>query len=102
MKAVPAGQETEWYLGFIPGSWADRRVSINLFDPGDLACSTFLQLWRVGDTQPTTFNLDWTGQFITSHIMGEVLQKAGYNVEYVQADYLAQFAGLESGAAKSH
>ncbi|MEX1180218.1 MAG: ABC transporter substrate-binding protein [Cucumibacter sp.] len=40
---------------------------------------------------------DWTGQFITSQIMGEVLQKAGYNVEYVQADYIAQFAGLESG-----
>jgi glycine betaine/proline transport system substrate-binding protein len=29
--------------------------------------------------------------------MGEVLKKAGYNVEYVQADYLAQFAGLETG-----
>ena len=40
---------------------------------------------------------DWTGQFITSKIMGEVLKKAGYNVEYVQADYLAQFAGLKTG-----
>ena len=29
--------------------------------------------------------------------MGEVLKKAGYSIEYVQADYLAQFAGLESG-----
>jgi glycine betaine/proline transport system substrate-binding protein len=29
--------------------------------------------------------------------MGEVLKKAGYSVEYVQADYLAQFAGLENG-----
>ena len=38
---------------------------------------------------------DWTGQFITTQIMGEVLKKAGYNVEYVQADYLAQFAGPE-------
>ncbi|MBV2187359.1 MAG: ABC transporter substrate-binding protein, partial [Rhizobium sp.] len=27
----------------------------------------------------------------------EVLKKAGYSVEYVQADYLAQFAGLQSG-----
>ena len=36
---------------------------------------------------------DWTGQLITTRIMGEVLKKAGYNVEYVQADYLAQFAG---------
>jgi glycine betaine/proline transport system substrate-binding protein len=40
---------------------------------------------------------DWTGQLITTQLMGSVLQKAGYNVEYVQADYLAQFAGLESG-----
>jgi glycine betaine/proline transport system substrate-binding protein len=40
---------------------------------------------------------DWTGQFITSHIMGEVLVRAGYNVEYVVADYLAQFAGLATG-----
>jgi glycine betaine/proline transport system substrate-binding protein len=40
---------------------------------------------------------DWTGQFISSHIMGEVLKKAGYNVDYVQADYLAQFAGLGTG-----
>jgi glycine betaine/proline transport system substrate-binding protein len=29
--------------------------------------------------------------------MGEVLEKAGLNVEYVHADYLAQFAGLKTG-----
>ena len=29
--------------------------------------------------------------------MAEILKNAGYNVELVQADYLAQFAGLESG-----
>lgn len=40
---------------------------------------------------------DWTGQLITAHIMGEVLKKAGYNIDYVQADYLAQFAGLKTG-----
>jgi glycine betaine/proline transport system substrate-binding protein len=40
---------------------------------------------------------DWTGQLLSAHIMGDVLTKAGYNVEYVQADYLAQFAGLETG-----
>ena len=40
---------------------------------------------------------DWTGQLITSNIMGAVLEEAGYNVELVQADYLAQFAGLETG-----
>ncbi len=40
---------------------------------------------------------DWTGQFVTTRIMGEVLKKAGYNIEFVQADYIAQFAGLKSG-----
>jgi glycine betaine/proline transport system substrate-binding protein len=40
---------------------------------------------------------DWTGQYITTRIMGSVLGEMGYNIEYVQADYLAQFAGLESG-----
>lgn len=40
---------------------------------------------------------DWTGQLITTEIMGEVLKKAGYTVDYVQADYIAQFAGLKTG-----
>ena len=49
-------------------------------------------------TDPLKLTLhDWTGQLITTQIMGEVLKKAGVNVEYVQADYLAQFAGLQSG-----
>ena len=40
---------------------------------------------------------DWTGQLITTNIMAEVLKKAGYNVELVPADYIAQFAGLQTG-----
>ena len=40
---------------------------------------------------------DWTGQLVTTQIMGEVLKKAGYNIDYVQADYIAQFAGLKTG-----
>ena len=40
---------------------------------------------------------DWTGQLITTNIMAEVLKKAGSNIELVQADYLAQFAGLQTG-----
>jgi len=40
---------------------------------------------------------DWSGQLITTKLMGEVLEEAGYNVEYVQADYIAQFAGLKTG-----
>lgn len=49
-------------------------------------------------TDPIKLTLhDWTGQLITTEIMGEVLKKGGYNIEYVQADYIAQFAGLRTG-----
>ena len=52
----------------------------------------------VESTDPIKLTIhDWTGQYLTTHIMGAVLKEAGYNVEYVQADYIAQFAGLESG-----
>lgn len=55
-------------------------------------------LAQVESTDPIRITLhDWTGQLITSTLMGEVLKEAGYTVEYVQADYLAQFAGLETG-----
>ncbi len=40
---------------------------------------------------------DWTGQLITTNMMARVLEEAGYNVDLVQADYLAQFAGLQTG-----
>ena len=40
---------------------------------------------------------DWTGQHITTNIMAEVLKEAGYNIELIQADYIAQFAGLQTG-----
>ena len=53
---------------------------------------------QVESTDPIKITLhDWTGQLITSTLMGEVLKAGGYNVDYVQADYLAQFAGLETG-----
>ena len=49
-------------------------------------------------TDPIKLTLhDWTGQLITTNIMAEVLKSAGYNVERVQADYIAQFAGLKTG-----
>jgi len=55
-------------------------------------------LAQVESEDPIKLTLhDWTGQFITTNIMAAVLEEAGYNVELVQADYLAQFSGLESG-----
>jgi glycine betaine/proline transport system substrate-binding protein len=40
---------------------------------------------------------DWTGQHISTYTIGGVLKRMGYNVKYNQADYAAQFAGLEGG-----
>ena len=48
------------------------------------------------DTIKITWH-DWTGQFITATMVGEVLKSMGYNIEFVTADYIAQFVGLESG-----
>jgi glycine betaine/proline transport system substrate-binding protein len=53
---------------------------------------------EVESTDPIKLTLhDWSGQLINTQIMGAILEEAGYNVEYVQADYIAQFAGLKTG-----
>ena len=55
-------------------------------------------LAEVESADPLKLTLhDWSGQLINTQIMGAVLEEAGYNVEYVQADYIAQFAGLKTG-----
>lgn len=49
-------------------------------------------------TDPIKLTLnDWSGQLLSTKIMGGVLKAAGYNVDYVQADYLAQLTGMQSG-----
>lgn len=54
--------------------------------------------WSAESTDPIKLTLhDWSGQLINTKIMGSILQEAGYNIEYVQADYIAQFAGLKTG-----
>ncbi len=61
--------------------------------------ATTTPVWAEAESQdPIKITLhDWTGQLITTQIMGEVLIRNGYNVEYVTADYIAQFAGLKTG-----
>lgn len=60
------------------------------------ATSSALAQVESGDPIRLTLH-DWTGQLVTTNIMARVLEEAGYNVELVQADYLAQFAGLKTG-----
>jgi glycine betaine/proline transport system substrate-binding protein len=40
---------------------------------------------------------EWTGQNLTAHIAGALLEKLGYKVEYVTAGTLPQFTGIASG-----
>ncbi len=40
---------------------------------------------------------NWSSQNLSSYILGGLLESMGYNVEYIQADAMAQFAGLETG-----
>ena len=55
-------------------------------------------VYAVESKDPIKLTLhDWTGQLITTNIMAEVLKEAGYNIELVPADYIAQFAGLQTG-----
>lgn len=40
---------------------------------------------------------DWTGNFITTGIAKAILEKAGYKVQLIQAEYMGMWPGLESG-----
>ncbi|MEP3054235.1 ABC transporter substrate-binding protein [Ascidiaceihabitans sp.] len=40
---------------------------------------------------------DWTGQHFSTRVAGELLEKMGYNIEYVSAGALPQHAGLAQG-----
>jgi glycine betaine/proline transport system substrate-binding protein len=40
---------------------------------------------------------EWTGQHVSTHIAGEMLKKAGYQVEYVTAGYMNMFQAMADG-----
>ena len=40
---------------------------------------------------------EWTGQHITTRVAGEILERAGYKVDYVTAGYFPQFTALADG-----
>jgi len=41
---------------------------------------------------------EWTGQHVTTHIAGHILEKMGYKVEYVTGGSFPQFSGLADGS----
>jgi glycine betaine/proline transport system substrate-binding protein len=75
-----------------------RRTTVAALLAGAVSAGLAGSVFAAESADPIKLTLhDWTGQLITTRLMGEALKQAGYNVEYVQADYLAQFPGLESG-----
>ncbi len=54
----------------------------------------------LGDTDAaiTVAISDWTGQHITAHVYGSVLQKMGYKINYVTAGAIPQLSGIASGS----
>ena len=40
---------------------------------------------------------EWTGQNLTAHIAGKLLERLGYKVEYIVAGTLPQFTAIASG-----
>lgn len=73
-----------------------KRNTLGALALSAMACTS--SAWAVESSDPIRLTLhDWSGQLINTQIMGSILQEAGYNVEYVQADYIAQFAGLKTG-----
>lgn len=63
-----------------------------------LALSSNFALAEAESDDPIILTLhDWSSQLVNTKVMGNILERAGYNVEYIPADYIAQFAGLKSG-----
>ena len=61
-----------------------------------LACTNVAVASDSSDPIKIAIN-EWTGQHISAHIAGQLLQKAGYNVEYVTAGAVPQFAAIAQG-----
>jgi hypothetical protein len=55
-----------WYLAQIKREHARERMSVMMYDPGDAACNTNIQLFRQSDpSTPVEFDLNWTHQMET-------------------------------------
>jgi putative Flp pilus-assembly TadE/G-like protein len=56
------GSDISWYLAQITREHAGEKMSVMMYDPGDAACNTNMQVFRESDpVNPIDFNLNWTG-----------------------------------------
>ena len=76
-----------------------RRVALTMLTAVGLSISSGASFGKSPESSdPIFFSVnDWTGVFVSSHVMGGVLESMGYNVEYRQADYFGQWPAIGSG-----
>ncbi len=74
------------------GTVAACALALGLAVPAQSA-----ELGDTGETIKLALN-EWTGQHITTRVAGEILTRAGYNVEYVTAGYFPQFSAMADGS----
>ena len=55
-----------------------------------------LEMGASGETIKLAVN-EWTGQHLTTHVAGAILERAGYKVELVTAGYGPQFIAMGEG-----
>ena len=61
-----SGTDITWYLALVTREHHDERMSIMMYDPGDSACNTSMQVFRESDsTNPVQFDLNWTHVYDT-------------------------------------
>ncbi len=81
--------------------WHTRCLLSGMFTATLLAAGTLgasaADLGAKDETIKLAIN-EWTGQHVTTHIAGQLLEKLGYKVEYVTAGNFPQFEGLSDGS----
>ena len=66
---------------------------------GALTMAVSAQAADLGDTdKPIRLAInEWTGQHVSTHVAGEMLKAAGYQVEYVSAGYMNMYQAMSEG-----
>lgn len=81
--------------------WHTRCLLSGMFAASLVAANAFsasaADLGAKDETIKLAIN-EWTGQHVTTHIAGQLLEKLGYKVEYVTAGNFPQFEGLSDGS----
>ncbi len=73
-----------------------KAVSLGLLALGLSGTAQAAELGAKDEAIKLAIN-EWTGQHISAKIAGELLKKVGYNVEYVTAGAVPQFAAIAQG-----